>query len=489
MRMSSQEKYLTNKVTTNNYSPRYETHQGRKHVVVPVVMMVEGVHCGSHGPLFHPAEELGRYPESWNGIPVSIEHPARDGNNVSANYPDMIDSVVLGRVYNIVMVLCNLFLLVLIDELELEGISRLVLRYIRSAYPLGVSLGMFTDDELAEGQWNGEAYKAIAHNHRPDHLALLPGGRGACSWADGCGIRANKKGGENVDIMEMAKELSGKGYFVIQTNETGMAAVVQAVREKIDSMDSETKVHYLEEVFDDYVIYRVQSRTEDGASSSPSRLYKRPYQIHDDNLIEFTNDPIPVVRKVEYQETQTNYKKGGQDMTINKGKEVQPCCPEKVEMLIQSDYSTFIEADREWLGGMEESYIDKLLTMQTDFETKIKDAEKKAEEKKEPVMNEAQAIKVLESQLSDPEKFKKFMPKEMRAQFEHGMKLHEEHRAGVIAKILTCSDVYTEDELKAMETPALEKLAKAVKAPVDYSGQSGNVSTNKVEEPLIPPQI
>jgi hypothetical protein len=127
--------------------------------------------------------------------------------------------------------------------------------------------------------------------------------------------------------------------------------------------------------------------------------------------------------------------------------------------------------------------------MKTDFETKMKYAEREAGEKGEPVMNEAQAIKVLESQLSDPEKFKKFMPKEMRAQFEHGMKLHEEHRAGVIAKILTCSDVYTEDELKAMETPALEKLAKAVKAPVDYSGQSGNVSTNKVEEPLIPPQI
>jgi hypothetical protein len=483
--------YQTNKVATNNYSPRYEMHQGRKHVIVPVIMMVEGVHHGSHGPLFHPAEELGKFPESWNGIPVSIDHPERDGDNVSANSPDVIDSTVVGRIYNTVMEGTKLKGEAWIDELKLEEISPLALQYIRSAHPLDVSLGMFTEDEFVEGQWNGESYIAIAHNHRPDHLALLPGGTGACSWADGCGIRANKKGGDIVDIKQVVKELSGKGYFIIQTNKEGMAAIVQAVREKVDSMDSETKVHYLEEVYDDYVIYRVQSRTDEGLPNV-SRLYKRPYQIHEDNLVEFTGDPVPVVRKVEYQETQANYKQQkGDDTMVDKKKEVKPCCPEKVELLIQSDHSTFVEADREWLGGMEESYIDKMVAMQTDHEDLIKEYEekiKKAEEGNKPTMNEEQAIKVLESQLSDPEKFKKFMPKEMREQFEHGMKLHEEHRAGVIARILNCTDVYTEDELKAMETPSLEKLSKAVKVPADYSAQSGNVNANKVE-PLIPPQI
>jgi hypothetical protein len=489
-RMQNQ-KYLTNKVTTNNYSPRYEQHMGRKHVIVPVVMMMEGVHHGSHGPLFHPAEELGKFPESWNGIPVLIEHPERDGNNVSANDPDIIDSTVVGRVYNTMIEEGKLKGEAWIDELKLEEISPLALQYIRSAHPLDVSLGMFTEDEFVDGQWNNESYIAIAHNHRPDHLALLPGGTGACSWADGCGIRANKKGGEEMDLEKTVKELSGQGYSVIQMNREGMAAIVQAVREKIDSMDSETKVHYLEEVFDDYAIYRVQNRTDEGLPNI-SRLYKRAYQIHDDNLVEFTDDPIPVVRKVEYQETTTTYKKKGEGVMLDKKKDGQPCCPEKVEMLIQSDHSTFVEGDREWLEGMEESYIDKMIAMQTDYENKVEEYEEKLKKAKEeedkPIMNEEQAIEVLESQLSDPEKFKKFMPKEMKEQFEHGMKLYEEHRSGIVSKILACTEAYTEDELKEMETASLEKLSKAVKAPADYSAQGGPSDTNKVE-PLIPPQL
>src|SRR5512135_634699 len=45
-------------VKVNDYQIREERHQGRNTVVVPVIMMVEGVHSGSHGPLLHPAEEL-----------------------------------------------------------------------------------------------------------------------------------------------------------------------------------------------------------------------------------------------------------------------------------------------------------------------------------------------------------------------------------------------------------------------------------------------
>jgi hypothetical protein len=51
-------------VQANNYEIRMETYMGRKHLIVPVVMMVEGVHCGSAGPLFHSIEELGKYPDS-----------------------------------------------------------------------------------------------------------------------------------------------------------------------------------------------------------------------------------------------------------------------------------------------------------------------------------------------------------------------------------------------------------------------------------------
>lgn len=184
----------------NNYSIRTEMHQGRRHLVVPAIMMREGVHCGSHGPLLHPAEELGKYTSAWNGMPVIVRHPQdSNGNYISANSPNVVDMQVIGRVYNTSMSNDKLRAEVWIDEEKTRQVSPETLAYINQNRPLDVSVGVFTDDEESTGTWNGEEYTAIARNHRPDHLALLPGEQGACSWADGCGIRANKKGGDVLD--------------------------------------------------------------------------------------------------------------------------------------------------------------------------------------------------------------------------------------------------------------------------------------------------
>ena len=42
------------------YIARELTYEGKTHLVIPVVMMVEGVHNGSRGPVLHSAEELGK---------------------------------------------------------------------------------------------------------------------------------------------------------------------------------------------------------------------------------------------------------------------------------------------------------------------------------------------------------------------------------------------------------------------------------------------
>ena len=189
---------------SNNYRVQERQHQGRKHLVVPVVMMVEGVHAGSHGALLHRIEEMGRYPASWNGIPVVVDHPSEDGQNISANSPEIIDSRVVGRVYNTHVSGAKLKAEVWLDEEKLRQVCPVILTEIREYEPIEVSIGVFTDDEIVTGDWNGEAYEAIARNHRPDHLALLPGGAGACSLADGCGIRSNK----NNNAMDVNEQVS-----------------------------------------------------------------------------------------------------------------------------------------------------------------------------------------------------------------------------------------------------------------------------------------
>ena len=191
-------------VKSNNYEPRTETYMGKKHLVVPVVMMVEGVHCGSAGPLFHSIEELGKYPASWNGIPVSIQHPEQDGQYISANSPEVLERQTVGQVFNTRTDGNKLKAECWVDIERIMSISPEAYAYLNSKRPLEVSIGVFTDDIETDGEWNGEHYSAVATNHRPDHLALLPGGTGACSWADGAGIRINskQKGGESLDTTQ-----------------------------------------------------------------------------------------------------------------------------------------------------------------------------------------------------------------------------------------------------------------------------------------------
>jgi len=88
------------KIQVNNYTIRHETLRGADHIVVPVIMMLEGVHHGSRGPLLHTSEELSSFTASWNGIPVIVYHPEIDGEFVSANLPEIVDSQVAGTIFN-----------------------------------------------------------------------------------------------------------------------------------------------------------------------------------------------------------------------------------------------------------------------------------------------------------------------------------------------------------------------------------------------------
>ena len=86
-------KVCTYNIRTENYTIREETLNGKPHLVVPVVMMVEGVHDGSDGPICHKAENMAQFAEAWNGVPVTISHPTIEENGkkilVTANSPEV----------------------------------------------------------------------------------------------------------------------------------------------------------------------------------------------------------------------------------------------------------------------------------------------------------------------------------------------------------------------------------------------------------------
>lgn len=472
------------------YTAAEETYKGEPYVVVPVIMMVEGVHAGSRGPLFHSREVLSRQPERWNGVPVTVHHPQDDeGRFISAA---SLENCAVGELRNARWDNNKLRADAWLSVQRLVAASPEALHHIRTGIPLDVSIGVFSEQIDTTGEWNGETYTGIALNHQPDHLALLPGAQGACSWADGCGVRANKHQQNEKPMKQKEKEslkiLNAQGYtFSLINNKAGMMERLQKIHEKLNSMDNEMRVYFLEELYDDELVYRVMHREQPG-----DKLYKQNYSISG-ATVELTGEPVEVRREVEYVTMQREKEDDTPNQSSNNlqtegGKmskeQTSPCLKAKVDGLISNKLSNFTEKDREWLEGQSEDILSKMTPNEP--------------EKKEVQINREQALEALA--LKEEKDFLSIMPEEMKAKVEQGINAYQEKRDGVIANILknTEEGVWTKDELKEFSTEKLEKIDKSVKQPADYSGAGagndgeGNFSTNKdesEEEPLYPAEV
>lgn len=159
---------------------------GREYAVVPAVALVAGVVNNELAPV----DEVARYLDAWNGRPLPVRHPRKDGRFVSANEPGVIANQVVGTFFNARMEGDRLMGELWVDVAKaqrLGGDALTVLERLEAGQPVEVSTAYFSDLEAGEGTWNGKQYKGIQRNLRPDHIALLPDEVGACSWIDGCG--------------------------------------------------------------------------------------------------------------------------------------------------------------------------------------------------------------------------------------------------------------------------------------------------------------
>lgn len=192
---------------------REETFESRPHIVVPVVALIEGVHEGSSGAIFYPGREIAKFVGAWSGIPLPVFHPEEYGAIVSANNPEQLEERSVGRFFKPFFDPDGSKLKgeLWIDVGKAEKISPETLRLIRSGQPLEISTALWFDNDGVSGWWSGEEFVGTARNFRPDHLALLPGGEGACSWADGCGVRANIKSAARTPSFDGTESTSWEG--------------------------------------------------------------------------------------------------------------------------------------------------------------------------------------------------------------------------------------------------------------------------------------
>ena len=478
----------------NEYEIRKELHEGKEHIIVPVIMMVEGVHSGSKGAILHLANEMGKIPGAWNGIPAVINHPKKDDEYISANSPEVLDSQSVGRIYNTHMNGKKLMAEAWLDPVKLEKLSALAFDHIINQKPLDVSIGAFTEDEDEEGEYNNEIYNAIATNYRPDHLALLPGGEGACNWNDGCGIRVNKQG-EKPDTKKEAPVTEGKqemflamrklnelGFSVnkLVINKDGFTVIMDIMRRKLYSMDSDGVYHYLEELYDNSVIYSKRTNGEE-------KLYKQAYVIVDD-VVELVGEPTQVIKHVDISYTTNTLQRT--KFNINKKEDVimsdekKPCgqCMEKVVAIIQSNETPYTEKQREWLLTQEEAFLDKLIPKEPEMK------------KPEAVqVNKEQAMAVLKETIKNQDDFINLLPDDMKDSMRSGLALHEDARKKMIDEIQSnATDVWTKEELTVMNFDTLKKVHGSMKIPVvDYSlnGGTPSINNNADMEVLVAPGI
>jgi hypothetical protein len=174
---------------------RTETYQGREHLVVPVVALVEGVvHAlNSKYPEFVAAEEFSRAPTGWNGRPLFYGHPLIKGRPVSGNTPSLLEAKSIGIVFNTAVKSSKLTMEAWIDVEKATTVAPELLDRVAASDPIEISVGAFVETDESEGEFEGKKYLGAWHDLVPDHLALLPeGDEGACSRKMGCGVRAAK---------------------------------------------------------------------------------------------------------------------------------------------------------------------------------------------------------------------------------------------------------------------------------------------------------
>lgn len=169
---------------------RYETLNGRKHMVVPIIALMEGVihPVNAQTPEFVPAATLERAAASWVGKPVVLGHPVNAaGKQCSANAPEIMASSGMGVIMTSKFQGRKLLQEAWIDDEKAKKTHPEMHRLLEENRPVEVSVGAFVVTDQTHGDFNGKQYRAQWLAAQGDHLALLPGGRGACSCEMGCG--------------------------------------------------------------------------------------------------------------------------------------------------------------------------------------------------------------------------------------------------------------------------------------------------------------
>ncbi len=224
---------------------RSEMWNGREYIVVPVVALMEGViHAvNAETPEFVSAATLEKAAASWNGKPVTLGHPKKNGTQCSASSPEILESHGIGTIRKSHMVGKKMLQEAWIDKLRAKQLHPDMYGRLLDGKHEEVSVGAFVITDNAAGTFNGKPFLGSWVETAGDHLAFLPGGRGACSIEMGCGAHraaTMRVCGDKLEVLDAASDSEEAaeliGYQTLKTMSDACMAACEQIASTVDEL-------------------------------------------------------------------------------------------------------------------------------------------------------------------------------------------------------------------------------------------------------------
>ena len=447
--------------------------EGQECLVIPTILIVEGV----HNNVFYPASELKKFPDSWNGRPVVINHPDLNGAPITANSPDIVERQTVGSIYNVKYEDGKLKGEVWINIEKCKKISPEILEQLHNNEHVEVSTGLFTECDGEGGEWNGEKYIGTVYNYRPDHLALLPNDVGACSWEDGAGMCRNNENKKTENEV-------GSVIQAMSVNELSHGEIWLALSNLLDSTfgtDMESRA-YVVEVYGSYLIY---AKINEGTSN----MFKQNYIKNADDSYEFEGSAIEVRESKEFVPVTVNAETE-KESNMDKDKFVS-------DLIANSDWT---DEDKELLLNMSEEQLTRLAP-----KANAEDAEDETGKKEEATPEANEEGKATDKEGSEtPKENKEDKPKtaddlianiedpEIKATLNRALARDRQTKSAMVAELMSNESCkYSEAQLINKEIEELEILINMLsgsedKKASDFSLRNPAIKDN-ADEDAIPP--
>jgi DNA-binding Xre family transcriptional regulator len=384
-------------IYVNSADFKYVQENGTEYLVAPVVAIKEGVLNGE----FVPASAIAQSAPNWEGIPLTVGHPQRNGNfvGVSTN-PEVLEEETIGVFKNVDVKEDSLVgeLWIDVEKIQQTSEGKKALGILETGGNLEVSTGYFAESVPISGFFNGNEYGAKQRNITPDHLALLPSEVGACNWEDGCGApRVNddnnldeeEDGGDLMPVTNIKEALELISNFFgfsfdkshekqmegLRVNGDNLSVLLGQMikdqttsdrprRDIIKEMASQAGItkDKVKEILNGDVEFIPRRWLEGFAQALDMDLWDIIMAASADS-ISFIGDNLPAFQDAEDAPAVFSERideEEGKNKISESSEEVEMENTELVDAIINSDENAFAEEDRETLQSLDTSFLEKL---------------------------------------------------------------------------------------------------------------------------------